>query len=90
MLSVSTAPRITLEFGKCKREDWLEWNAKGVRFEIAACEKRGGEAEAVIVVDQGDEGKPGKGKIAGFAVWGWNVSVTFIIKFLLPYIKFES
>jgi hypothetical protein len=63
---------------------------KGIIFEIAACEKCGGKAEAVMVVDQGNVSKPGKKKIAGFAVLEWNASVSFIIKFLLLCIKFES
>jgi hypothetical protein len=63
---------------------------KGIIFEIAACEKCGGKAEAVMVVDQGDVSKPRKKKIVGLPVLGWNASVSFIIKSLLLCIKFES
>lgn len=56
LLSASTSPRITLEFGKCKREDWLEWNVRSVGCEVDACEKYGAEeVEALIVVDEGAE-----------------------------------
>jgi hypothetical protein len=84
MLSVSTAPRITLEFGKCKREDWLEWYVKGVECEIGACERADGEATAVMAVDEEGDGS-GKGKIAGFAVWAWTASVSFEAHLPYPY-----
>jgi hypothetical protein len=73
LLSVSTSPRLLLEFGSCKREEWSEWYMKIVRCEVKVCEKVGEEgAEALVVVD--DE----EGRIVGFAVWSWNLTVSVL------------
>lgn len=73
LLSVSTSPRLLLEFGSCKREEWSEWYMRNVRCEINACEKVGeDEAEALAVID--DE----KGRIVGFAVWSWSLTVSVL------------
>lgn len=55
-----------LEFGSCKREEWLLWYIENVRCEVESCAKLGaGEAEALVVCDN-------EGRIAGFAVWSWS------------------
>ncbi len=74
LLSVSTSPRLILEFGGCKREDWLQWYIESVRCEINGCEnlKVGkAEVESLVVVD--DEAAE---RIVGFAVWSWSAAVS--------------
>ena len=72
MLSVSTSPRLNLEFAKCRIEDRQEWITNGIRSELAACEACGEDATALKVVVT----LPGeKEVIVGFAIWlrllGW-------------------
>lgn len=69
MLSVSTSPRLNLEFAKCRIEDRQEWITNGIRSELAACEACGEDATALKVVVT----LPGeKEVIVGFAIWVWS------------------
>ncbi|KAL2070411.1 hypothetical protein VTL71DRAFT_13437 [Oculimacula yallundae] len=68
MLSVSTSPRLTLEFKNCKLEDRQSWVINGIRSELAACEACGEGASMLKVVDT----QPGEKEIiVGFAIWVW-------------------
>lgn len=70
MVSASTSPRMTLEFGNSKREDFLDWSRQAAEREIEACAQYPDEALALRVVDEES------GKIAGFGVWGWTPRVS--------------
>ncbi|KAE9371562.1 acyl-CoA N-acyltransferase [Stipitochalara longipes BDJ] len=71
LLSVSTSPRLILEFAACEREEWLQWYVQNVQCEIAACGRVGDEeAQALVAVDS-----EAAGRIAGFAVWSWSANV---------------
>ncbi|CZT51562.1 uncharacterized protein RSE6_12721 [Rhynchosporium secalis] len=51
MLSVSTSPRLTLEFANCNREDRQAWVINGIGSEQAAAEACGDNASMLKVVD---------------------------------------
>ncbi|KAH7355212.1 hypothetical protein BKA65DRAFT_236062 [Rhexocercosporidium sp. MPI-PUGE-AT-0058] len=69
MLSVSTSPRLTLEFANSKREDRQAWVINGIKSELAACEACGEDACALKVV----ENQPGEKEIiVAFAMWVWS------------------
>lgn len=71
--SASTSPRMTLEFGGCKREDFLDWNRKAIKAELAGCSNYPDDALALKVVDEES------GRIAGFAVWGWTPKASEVV-----------
>ena len=75
MLSVSTSPRLSLEFAKCRIEDRQEWITNGIRSELAACEASGEDATALKVVVTLPEEKE---VIVGFAIWVWSEKVRFL------------
>ncbi|PVH80322.1 hypothetical protein DL98DRAFT_571862 [Cadophora sp. DSE1049] len=69
MLSVSTSPRLTLEFANCRKIERQAWIVNGIRSELAACEACGEDATALKVVET-SIGK--KEVIVGFAIWVWS------------------
>ncbi|KAH6722989.1 acyl-CoA N-acyltransferase [Leptodontidium sp. MPI-SDFR-AT-0119] len=69
MFSVSTSPRLTLEFANCSKEERQAWVTNGIRSELAACEACGEDACVLKVV----EAQPGEKEIiVGFAIWVWS------------------
>lgn len=82
-MEVSTSPRIILEFKDCKKEDWLDWNIKGIQVELGGCAKYPDEAIALKAVDEET------GEMAGYAVWGWSerVSVPSMASFTFDSLK---
>lgn len=76
MFSVSTSPRLTLEFANCSKEERQAWVTNGIRSELAACEACGEDACVLKVV----EAQPGEKEIiVGFAIWVWSEKVSRVL-----------